>query len=260
MADAYGYLSCDRRGERQARPTDKAIRGPGRRRLFLLGTCLLPLLGLRGLCAQAPAPIQVVQFSAFASKPLTDVAFAPSANAAPQKVQFYPAARSPRYEYRGAMPLRFVDPETRAVVAEATIPAGMQQPLLLFSPIDPRAPGAGKVRYQVAVLDDSAARHGPGGIVVINLSGLTLAGTVNDRAVTLQSGLNPVMPIGRAAKLRFTTVYKQRTYQSYAGTANLRSDERALLILFPPFHPGALEVQSRLLVDRPSAGKSPAKK
>jgi hypothetical protein len=214
----------------------------------------------KGHAAQAPAPVQVVRFTAFGVRPLTDVAFVPRAQAAPQKVQFYPTARSPRYEYRGPAPMRFVDPETQEVVAEVTVPSGIQQAMLLFSPIDPKAAGAGKLRYQVAVLDDSVARHGAGGLAIINLSGLALSGTVNERAVTLQPGLNPTLPVGRAVKLHFTTVFKQKTYQSYAGGATLRSDERALLILFPPFNPGSLEVQSRLLLDRPLAAKSSAKK
>jgi hypothetical protein len=204
--------------------------------------------------------VQVVRFTAFGVRPLTDVAFVPRAKAAPQKVQFYPTARSPRYEYRGPAPLQFVDPETRELVAEVTVPPGMQQVMLLFSPVEPAAAGAGKLRYRVAVLDDSTARHGAGGLAIINLSGLTLSGTVNERAVTLQAGLNPTLAVGRALKMQFTTVFKQKTFQSYAGTATLKSDERALLILFPPFNPGSLEVQSRLLVDRPSAGKSPGKK
>ena len=53
-----------------------------------------------------------------------------------------------------------------------------------------------------------------------------------------------------------TTVFKQRTYQSYACTATLGRNERALLILFPPFYAGALEVQSRLLLDKPAAGST----
>ncbi len=164
------------------------------------------------------------------------------------------------------MPLRFVDLAGGGVVAEANIPAGTRDALLLFSPIEAAAPKSAKVestlRYQVAVLDDSAVRHGPGGLAIINLSGLVLKGTVNGENVTLKSGLNPTLSVGRAAKMTFTTVFKERTYQAYAGTANLGRNERVLLILFPPFYAGSLEVQSRLLVDQPpgTAAAAPAKR
>jgi hypothetical protein len=202
----------------------------------------------------AAAPSQVVRFTVFSSRPVTNVAFVPRPNAALQTLRFQPTARSVRYEYRGSMPLKFVDPDTREVVAEATIPPGVPDALLLFSPFETGAAGAGKLRYQVAVLDDGAARHGPGGLALINLSGLSLSGTVNNQKIDLKPGLNPTLAVGQSAKIRFTTVFKQRTYQSYAGTVTLRRNERALLILFPPFYPGALEVQSRLLLDQPTAG------
>ncbi len=208
--------------------------------------------------AQAPAPIQSVRFTVFSSRPVTDVAYLPRANATPQALKFQPTARSTRYEYRGAMPLRFVDPETREVVAEAAIPAGLHDALLLFSPLEPGAAGGGKLRYQIAVLDDGAARHGAGGLAIINLSGLALSGTVNNQAVTLKPGLNPTQLINRSATITLTTVFKQRTYQSYSGTATLGRNERALLILFPPFYKGALEVQSRLLLDSPPGSAAPA--
>lgn len=201
--------------------------------------------------AETAPPAQTVRFSVFSARPLTDVAFLPRAGAAPQALKFQPTARSPRYEYRGTMPLRFIDPDTRAVVAEAAIPTGLHDSLLLFSPLAPGTEGTGKLRYQVAVLDDGAARHGPGGLAVINLSGLALKGTVNDQPVALQAGLNPTIPVGRGAKMRFTTVAGQRVYQAYAGTATLGRNERALLILFPPFYKGTYEVQSRLLLDQP---------
>lgn len=256
MADATRHLS-----RRFAALAEAARRSPSRSvavlaRFATAARCLaafgLPLAGLAPTAAAQPAAIQSVRFTAFAVRPLADVAFVPRANAAPQKLQFHPTARSSRYEYHGPMPLRFIDPATRAVVAEVAIPAGLTDVLLLFTPVDPAA-GAAKLRYQVAVLDDGAARHGAGSLAIVNLSGLVLGGTINDRAVTLRPGLNAALPVGRAARMRFTTTRNQRAYQSYAGTTTLATGERALLILFPPFYPGAFEVQARLLIDKPGA-------
>ena len=189
----------------------------------------------------------------------------PSVRAAPQKLVFYPTARSPRYEFRGVMPLRFAD-ATGAVVAEATVPPEMHDVLLLFAAVETPSTAApakeggppGGLRYQISVLDDGAARHGSGGLAVINLSGLALSGKVDGKDVTLKAGLNPTLPIGRSAKILLRTTFKARSYQSYADTVELKKSERALLILFPPFYKGSLEVQSRLLVDEPPAPPAPA--
>ena len=207
---------------------------------------ILPWLAARG--ADLPSQIQSVRFTVFSAKTIEDLAFAPRANAALQKLVFYPTARSPRYEYRGPMPLRFVESSSGKIVAEAVIPPGIHDALLLFSPAD-SSPGG--LRYQISVLDDGAARHGPGGLAIINLSGLALSGTVNKETITLKPGLNPTLAVGRSAKIALSTTFKSRTYQSYANTAALGRNERVLLILFPPFYKGSLEVQSRLLVDQP---------
>jgi hypothetical protein len=239
MADARGHLR----------------RATGHRALVMLGLTLVAAFGLR---AQVPAP---VQFTVFSAKPIAGLGYAPRPNASPEKITFQPTSRSSRYEYRGAQPLRFVDTASGAVVAEAQIPAGMRDALLLFSPIEKPV---GTLRYQVAVLDDGAARHGAGGLAIINLSGLALSGTVNKESVTLKPGLNPTLNVGTSAKITLTTEFKNRRYQAYTGTASLGRTERALLILFPPFYQGGLEVQSRLLVDQPpgtaAAKKTPAAK
>jgi hypothetical protein len=249
MAHAGGHLSGAEAQVRVARPW------PGRRRLpawLMLAGWLVA--GLAAPAAAQPVAAPAVRFTAFAARPLTDVAFVPRPGATLQKVQFAATARSPSYEYRGAAPLRFIDPATRAVIAEAAIPPQLGHVLLLFTPLAPSAPVAdGGLRYQVAVLDDSPARHAAGTLAVVNLSGTALSGTVNDRAVTLRAGLNAAIPVGRSARMRFTTMRNQRAYQAYVGTATLGAGERALLLLFPPFYPGTFEVQARLLLDKPGA-------
>ena len=212
---------------------------------------LILLAALTGaLPAQTPRmPVQSLHFTVFSSRPLAAVSFAPQPGVTPQKTVFYPTARSPRYEYRGPMPLRFTDTSSGAVVAEATIPPGIRDAMLLFTAVEP-APEKG-LRYQIAVLDDGAARHGAGGLAIINLSGLALSGTIGNKAVTLAAGLNPSLAAGHSVKIALHTMFKNRSYQSYADTLQLSAKERALLILFPPFYKGSMEVQSRLLVDEP---------
>lgn len=260
MAHALGYLSrwtlWLRSGTRER--FAKSSHFPLRR--AVLFAVLAQVMGesVPALRAQAPAGPSL-RFTVFSARPIADLAFVPRPNAPPQKVVFYPTARSPRYDYRGATPLRFVDASSGAVVAEATIPAEIHDGLLLFAPV-PAAGGTVGMRYHVSVLDDGSARHGPGGLAVINLSGLALTGTIGTTSVTLKPGLNPTIPVGRSAKVILKTEAKNRSYQSYADTVELARNQRALLILFPPFYQGSLEVQSRLLIDEPPGSAPPPKK
>lgn len=194
---------------------------------------------------------QAVRFTVFSARPLADVAFVPRRGVGAQQAVFYPTARSPRYDYRGTSPLRFLDPESGAVIAETVIPPEIRDALLLFSPLAESSAGGSDLRYRIAVLDDSAGRHRAGDLVIINFSGLALGGTVGTQAVTLRSGLNPALTIGRSAKITLRTSWQNRSYQSYAHTLALARTERALLILFPPFYKGSLEVQPRVLIDTP---------
>lgn len=146
------------------------------------------------------------------------------------------------------MPVQFVDTASGEVVAEATIPPEIREPLLLFTPAE--AGAAAKLKYQVAVLDDSVAHHPIGALVILNLSGLALTGMLNDEPVTVKSGLNAPLTLARPAKLGLRTTFKGRAYPAYSGDVKLARNERGLLILFPPFYPGSLEVQARLLIDR----------
>lgn len=218
----------------------------------LVAAGLLVVAGAVPLAAAEAAAPLAVRFTVFAAQPVRDVAFVPRIQAAPQKLAFQPTARSVRYEYRGASPLRFVDASTGEVVAEAAIPPTIREAFLLFTPLEAKNAAGRTLRYQIAVLDDGAARHAAGGLAIINLSGLTLSGTVGAEKVTLKAGLNPTLPIGRSAAVTLTTAFKGRTYRSYEKTVTLARHERALLLLFPPFNPGSLEVQSRLLLDQPT--------
>lgn len=210
--------------------------------------------------AAAPVAAPLVRFTVFGLRPEGEVAFVPKPGAAPQRLQFYPTARSPRYEYRGATPLRFIEPESKVVLAEVSVPPGAGEMLLVFSPAAAgKSPGA--PRYDVTVLDDSLMRHPVGSLLILNLSGQALAGTVNDRAVSPGTGASALIPVGRSAAVRFTSAIRNRVVQAYAGTVSLARDERALLVLFPPFHPGSAEVQARVLVDkRGNATKSAPRK
>ncbi len=214
--------------------------------------------------AQTSSTPPVVRFTVFSAKPIEGLSVIPRAGASPQKLQFFPTARSARLEYRGPMPLRFVDANSGAVVAEANIPSGIADVFLLFAASEtPAGATPTALRYQISVLDDGAIRHGPGGLAMINLSGLALSGTVNNEKVTLKPGLSPTLTIGGSAKIAFSTMFKNRPYQAYAGAVTLGRTDRALLILFPPFYKGSLEVQSRVLIDQPpgtAAAKPPVPK
>ena len=113
---------------------------------FLFATIGAVLVVLPSTAFAQPAP-QPIRFTVFAAKQISGLTYVPRvdvaastpkktiAPATPIEIRFNPTARSKRLEYRGPMPLRFVDSESGAVVAEATIPPTIRDALLLFSPM-----------------------------------------------------------------------------------------------------------------------------
>jgi hypothetical protein len=133
MADALGHLNL----------VGLPLLGRLRKNVLAMRRApALQLLVMLAACSThaAAQPAQSVHFTVFSATPVTGLAYAPRAKAAPTALVFYPTARSPRYEYRGTMPLRFLDQATGAVVAEATIPPGINEALLLFSALGGRLP------------------------------------------------------------------------------------------------------------------------
>lgn len=216
---------------------------------------LLAVVGVVNAAQPVPA-IPAIRFTVFSLETIADLSFVPGPGLAPQKVVLYPTARSKPHEYRGAMPVRFVDKAGKNI-ADATIPAGITEALILLLSADPAARGPTPLR--AAVLDDGIARHGAGGLVVANLSGLSLSGVIGAHAVLLKPGLNPLLPVGHSTSVTLRTLFKDRTYQSYSDQVELFDNERALLLLFPPYYPGSLEVQGRLLIDKPPSPPASAR-
>lgn len=238
-------------------------------RTFATAALVTGLWTIPGKAASVATPAEPevqVHFTVFSAVPISGVGFLAKPDAVPTPVAFYPTARSPRYEYVGSNPLRFqsipaagtdgpaATTEMKAM-AEVTFAPNIRDAFLLFEPMMPAAKDG--MRYRVYVLDDSTVRQAPGTLTVVNLSGLPLNGSAGKSFVNMRDALVAPFTIGRSAKVSLRVPYAGRSYQAYTDTIDLEAGERALLILFPPFRPGSLEVQSRLLIDKP-ADEAPA--
>ncbi|MBM3865719.1 MAG: hypothetical protein FJ381_07430 [Verrucomicrobia bacterium] len=195
--------------------------------------------------ASPSAPVSL-RFAVFSPRPPSEAAYVAAPGQAPTRLRFHPLARSPRYEYRGPAPLRFVNPRDRALLAEAELPAGVANTLIVLLP-DEKAAG----RWRTIVLDDGETRFRAGQLVLVNLSGLDLDGTLNNRPLKPGPGPNAALPVPRTSQLVLRTSVRGAAYQALATELNLGEGERALLLVLPPLRPGTFAVQHRLLVDRP---------
>lgn len=220
---------------------------------YLILVCAL-LVGAPFVAAQRPGQISV-RFTVFAARPIEGLAYV-STTGAKLPLKFNPAARSTRHTYNGTSPIRFVDTATGNVVAEANIPAEIREPLLLFTELATSGPRG--LRYQISVLDDSAAKLGPGHLAILNLSGLKFTAQLEQSEFPVAEGLNAPVPFKKETKLTLFTNVRGARVQSYADVIKPPKSARLLLILFPPARKGAVEVQTRALADDPPPALNPA--
>ena len=197
--------------------------------------------------AQRPGQVSV-RFTVFSLRPIDGLVYL-SATGAKLPLKFNSIARSSRHTYNGVSPVKFLDSETGGVVAEAAVPPEMREPLLLFTELSTPSPRG--LRYQVSVIDDSAAKLGAGHLAILNLSGFKLAGALDKTELTVEEGLNSPVPFNRQAKLTLFVSVRGTRVQSYSEVIAPPKSSRLLLILFPPTRKGALELQSRALSDEP---------
>jgi len=203
---------------------------------------------------QRPGQISI-RFTVFSLRPIEGLVYQ-STTGAKLPLKFNASARSSRHTYNGTSPIKFIDRETGAVVAEAAVPPDMREPLFLFNELP--TPTTRGLRYQISVIDDSAAKLGAGHLAILNLSGFKLAGALDKTELTVEEGLNAPVPFNRQAKLTLFVSVRGTRVQSYSEVISPPKSSRLLLILFPPTRKGALEVQSRALSDEPPKPPGPA--
>ena len=206
--------------------------------LLGLGACFAG-----GLPAEPQGPLR---FTVWAFSPPSRALAVDMGDAGRLPLQFHPTTRSPVYEYAGVARLRFLDAGTGEVVAEADIPAEWRRVLLIFAPAQSRET---RLSYQILVVDDSAEALPKGSLRVLNRSGWTLRGAVNGQSREFPLGLSPAMPASGAVELQLRAALRGRWWTSHTSQFELGAEQRALLVILPPYYPGSPEVQVRRLVD-----------
>ena len=183
-------------------------------------------------------------------------------NATP--LRFNTSGRSRLYEYEGPMPLVFFEEEaspteadphavTRTPVATISLQNAPEKVLLLFHP-NPNHPDSGP-KYSVSGvnLNDEAV---PGGhISVFNFTRQEYMAAIGRRRnrgeeefVKIKPGINEPRPIHPSGPVNLFAMIKDEGWtEVYENNFQCDSEERLLLVLFPPRFPGSINIGGRLI-------------
>jgi hypothetical protein len=193
-----------------------------------------------------------VRFKVYSERKWEGLRFEPREGVV-EELKFYSSSRSPVHIYTGDGPIVFyrmaeeAEGERRvaAVVERNNLP---EEALFIF--VERKSSGAANAGgFDVIVFEDGKkqlpARH----VVIANLAGFPLQGRLGNEKFLLSPGdFSPPFRLNRSRALALATVSGVPVFD-YPG-ARMEADERALLILFPPYLPGSPEVQARWLRER----------
>lgn len=212
------------------------------------------------VAADSVAPERALKFTVFATQPIERdaLSFAVREKAVMKftPLLFFPSTRSPEYVYSGPATMLFHDSGTKEIVAQAELPEGIREALVIFVPVQPAASRG--IRFNVFVLDDERSKSGGAGLDVVNFSGFELVGKIDRERVSLPKGFIGHYASGASAQVQFDVLFKGRAVRAYSDKIKSGAGRRALLLLLPPYYSGSLELQHRVLADDPSpkSGKS----
>ena len=229
---------------------------PGGRLGFQVGVALLVGVVPTSLFSQEnplgeptnDVPAVGIEFSVYAQERLRNIGFE-STDGAYHEVTLYSGSRSDRFRVRGGV-LRFTQggaEDRRIAVAEVDATLLPPEGLIVFVPTgSTRRSEKASRRFDFHVVDDSVRQCPVGHLRVLNLSGFDLEGRLGDVSFGLAAGaVSPAAKVG--AGLRVEIFARKGRTAFYEPDLSLEENERGLLILFPPFLSGSIEVQPRLL-------------
>jgi hypothetical protein len=199
-----------------------------------------------GAASGGPAT-EDVRFRVFSLRPMGNLVFRSEPEMHVLPLEFHPTARSPEYRAAAGQRVSFLDAATGIELAAVTLPTETTQVLLVFVP---KGSGANSpAECKVFVVDEAPDAAPAGRLAILNLSGLELHGVLNRRRLEVGRGWQDAGPAHGVVRLELQSTLAARDYRAYSERLEVTGNERPLLVLFPPFYPGSLEVQGRLLVE-----------
>lgn len=179
-------------------------------------------------------------------------------------LDFKTSGRSRAYPYEGPNPLVFFeenpaptadDPAAmiQTPVAQLMMPAGVDEVLILFH-ANPDYPKVG-LKYRLRAVDVSPdsipARH----ISIFNGTHQKFLGAIGEEVQTADPGvlevvpgINRPVPIHPKGTVKLAFEFKKEGWQRvYENSFECRSDERLLLVIFPPRFPGSADLRGKLI-------------
>lgn len=223
--------------------------------IALLSFLLIGCLRCIAIPQQEEKPILNVDFTVYSLQRHEGLKFLTGDRLGSTEIEFFSSARSQVYEYEGLNPIiffreipdpkpEFPDRVKRIKVAEATVPQTGGEFLFIF--FENKA--AEREAYRIYPLEDSTRTLPYGSIRLFNATPYTVKGLVGRTKVMLRTGPSEAFRhSGNQVSVGLGFSHEGTFYQSFNSPLQCSSNERGLLMLFPPHVKGSAFLQTRFL-------------
>jgi hypothetical protein len=220
---------------------------------------LLALVCPPPLCAEQIRDF-TAQFTVFSYNRIFGLYYQPEPESELMPLEFLNSARSIDYAYEGFQEILFYeldpnfekDPESEPspldgyrAVARVNLPESEQELLFIFFPVERN----GRRSFLVFALNDSPAQFPYGSLRFFNATTFNLGGRIGSRRVDrIAPGDSPIFPMSsRTSAIILAQTASGQFHFAFEGDIEGGSDERVLVIFFPPVLRGSIELQYRFL-------------
>lgn len=217
---------------------------------------LLILLSFLPFIPLGAQNVREIKFKTYAQHPLSDLAYPAqqtklSASRKSLKltpIDSHPLALLGPYGYIGGDTINFYHPSTRTLEAQVRIPLHSQEWLLIFTH-NPHYPDqAGALKYCIHTLNASPAHWPQNHLIFLNLSGMPLAGKLNQKPILIQQGESTAHPVSGRTKIQLWMRDSRKNWLTgWLKKIKFRSEEQHLVLLFPPVLTGSSALDARIL-------------
>jgi hypothetical protein len=198
-----------------------------------------------------------LQFTIYSQSPIRELAYhaQPSKNQSSKhckqltQLQHHPLEAVGPYAFRGSATINFYHLHTHAHQAQVDIPSNSDQWLFIFTD-NPHFPNhANTLPYRIYPIDTSLLHWPKNSLIFLNLSGMRLAGRLNQQYSLLGPGESRAYPIAATTRVQLRSYDAHKIWRTaWLKTITTKPERQHLILLFPPVLSGSNALDARVII------------
>lgn len=153
------------------------------------------------------------------------------------------------YAFSGSATINFYHRHTHAHQAQVDIPSNSDQWLFIFTDNPHYPKHANTLPYRIYPIDTSLLHWPKNSLIFLNLSGMRLAGRLNQQLSLLAAGESCAYPISATTQVQLRSYDAHQNWRTaWLKTITMQPERQLLILLFPPVLSGSNALDARIII------------